>query len=153
MATPTSTPRTHTNAAPGEYSRRTIVLSALALVLVLLGGATLVALTTDSSESGDQNTPAVGQERGRDQQASPEIIPRPGSGRAPRNAADRGGPEQLGLFGLMAAGLLVIGVVIFRGGRQARAGRRLWAAAAASGQDGAVDGRGHLTGPDRSPPG
>ncbi|QXC59871.1 hypothetical protein KSP35_16005 [Aquihabitans sp. G128] len=137
MATSAPTPRRN-DAARGEFSRRTLVLSALALALVLIGGVAVVALTTDDGTATDRTTQVS------DEAAKPESIPQPGSGTAPKNAADRGGSEQLALFGVMLGGMVLIGVVIFRGGKRAKAGRQLWFDAAATGRDGAVDGHGDL---------
>lgn len=160
MATPapSETSRIRSETARGEYSKRTILLSALVLVLILVGGVAVVAVTSDGSPKVGEA--GVSQESG----AKPESIPLPGSGKAPENAADRGGSEQLAVFGIMAGAMLFIGVVVFRGGKKSRAGRNLWLAAAASGQDGAVARQGELApgasasaasvaGPGAEPPG
>lgn len=125
--------------ATAQPTRRTLVLSALALVLVVLGGAAVVSLTGDAG-SGTRPPRSAGE------QARPASIPKPGEGTAPRRASDRGGSEQLAVLALMVGGIAVIGLVVFRGGAQARAGRRLWREAASAGHDGTVDGRGHLVG-------
>ncbi len=127
------TPRTRSAAASGDFSRKTLVLSALALGLVLVIGVGVVALTTDSGPRQDTQgqTPEAGGSK-------PHIIPRPGDGQPPQNPGDRGGWEQLTLFTMMLGAMLGIGVVIFRGGRKARANRAQWLAAGTSGQDGAL---------------
>ncbi len=124
--------------ASGTLDRRTIVASALVLLVVLIGGIALVSVSVDSGprqDTRDQLTEDGG--------TKPHIIPRPGDGQAPEDAGDLGGWGQLSLFGLILGSMAGIGVVIFRGGRKARAGRAAWTAAAATGHDGAVDGRGH----------
>ena len=70
---------------------------------------------------------------------TPHIIDRPNSGSKPTNPGDRGGSEQLLLFGGMVLALGGIGFVIFRGGSKAQANRERWKAAGASGEDGALD--------------
>ena len=128
---PPATPRRPPGSS-GEISKQTIVISALVLVLVLVLGVAIVSVTSDGdAQQGSSLAPG--------ELPPAEAIPRPGSGRAPEQAGDRGGSLQLGLFGVMAAGMLFIGVRIFRGGgRQAKANRARWQAAAESGRDGAV---------------
>ena len=111
--------------APSSPDRRTLVLSALVLGLVLTAGVIFVALTVDSGTRKD--TQGQLQEDGG---AKPHIIPLPNSGTAPKNPGDRGGWEQLMLFGLMTVGVGVIGVFALRGNRSARANRAAWRAAA-----------------------
>ena len=127
------TPRTRSASASGDFSRKTLILSALALGLVLVLGVAVVALTTDSSPRRDTQgqTPEAGGSK-------PHIIPRPGDGQAPQSPGDRGGWEQLTLFTVMLGAMAGIGVVIFRGGRKARANRARWLAAGTSGRDGAL---------------
>lgn len=130
---PTGTrPRSAT--ASGHLDRRTLVLSGALLAGVILAGVVLVAVTAEDGPRQDtqgQLTEAGG--------AKPHIIPRPNEGRAPEDPGDRGGWEQLTLFGLLAAALTGIGFAVFRGGASARANRAAWRAAAATGRDGAVD--------------
>jgi len=138
-AAPAKTVRPGSNAARGEFSTRTLVLSALALALVLVGGVVFVSATTDGG------APATGRTAvAPDGSVKPESIPLPDSGKAPTTPGERGGWEQLTLFGVMLGGMLAIGVVVFRGGKKAKAGKQLWLAAAASGHDGAVDRHGDL---------
>lgn len=54
---------------------------------------------------------------------SPSIIVRPNSGSAPTEAGDRGGALQTALFVAMVGGVLVIGGLVVRESRKARASR------------------------------
>jgi hypothetical protein len=124
-----------------NYDRRTIVISALVMIAVLVGGVALVAVTSNSgSETRTDTQGQVGGEGG----ATPNIIPRPGEGKAPASPNERGGSEQLALFGLVLAAMAGIGVVIFRGGKSARAGRAEWMAAGNADHDGAMASHGRL---------
>ena len=127
------TSRTRSASASGDFSRKTLILSALALGLILVLGVAVVALTADSGPRQDTQgqTPEAGGPK-------PHIIPKPGEGQAPQDSGDRGGWEQLGLFGVMLGAMVGFGVVIFRGGRKARANRAQWVAAGTSGRDGAL---------------
>jgi len=127
------------SSAPTGPDRRTIIVAAVVLFVAIAGGVAAVAFRTDS---GIRQQPSTSSDAEGD--VIPRIIPRPDEGSAPKNAGDRGGWEQLAVFGLMMMAMAGIGLVIFRGGRSARAGRAAWRAAAASGHDGAVDGHGHL---------
>jgi hypothetical protein len=119
-------------AAPGSFDRRALVLSALLLAVAIIGGIVAVTVTSDE---GDRTANQL--EEGEIPPAS--AIPRPGRGRPPTQPGDRGGWEQLGLLGLLVTAMAGIGVVVFRGGRTARANRARWQAAGATGQDGALD--------------
>lgn len=115
------------------YSRRTLILSALVLAIVIIGGVVLVTAQLDSGPRQDtqgQLPEADG--------AKPHIIPRPNEGVAPKTPGDRGGWEQLTVFGIMLASMAIIGVVIFRGTRGAREGKAQWIEAGRSGHDGAL---------------
>ncbi len=117
------------------YDRRTIVISALVMFAVLVGGVALVALTSDSgSETRTDTQGELGGEGG----ATPNIIPRPGEGKAPSAPNERGGGVQLALFGLVLAAMAGIGVMIFRGGKTEQAGQAEWAAAGRTGRDGVL---------------
>lgn len=109
-------------------------MAAVVLVVVLLGGVALVTVLSDSGPRRD--TQGQLREKGG---AKPHIIVRPNSGVAPTNPGDRGGWEQLALFGVLGVAIVGIGVAVFRSGGRARAGRRAWNAAAATGRDGAID--------------
>lgn len=126
-AAPPSAPPTGTGPASRDDNRRSYVIAALALGLVILVGVIAVAATTDAGPRQDTQN-----QQAEDGGAKPHIIPRPGDGVAPQNPGDRGGWEQLGLFGVMLASMAGIGVVIFRGGRRARTGRREWLAMASA---------------------
>lgn len=127
---PPAAPRRPTSAS-GDLSKRTVAISGVVLLLVLVLGVAIVAVTSDDDAQQGRSLAAG-------ELPPAEAIPRPGSGKAPEEAGDRGGSLQLGLFGVMAAGMLFIGVMIFRGGRTAQANRRRWQDAAATGRDGAV---------------
>lgn len=128
-----------------NYDRRTLVVSALALLVVIVGGMAIVALTTDPGPRADTQGQLA--EQGG---AKPHIIPRPGEGQAPAAPNERGGSEQLALFGLVLAAMAGIGVVVFRGTKTARAGRAQWLAAGRSGRDGIMLGHDQLD-PDARP--
>lgn len=128
-----------------NYDRRTLVVSALALIVVIVGGMAIVAITSDASARNEtKNRAAVeaGEAGGAD--AAPSIIPQPGEGQEPKSANERGGSEQLALFGLVLAAMAGIGVVVFRGGKTARAGRAEWLAAGRTGHDGVMLGHDEL---------
>ena len=115
----------------GEFSRRTLVLSALVLFGALAIGIGAIAIFSDPGPP----TPRVPGE-----QVQPRAIERPNQGQAPQSPGDRGGWEQLAILGLIIVAVAGIGIVIARGGgSKAKANRERWKAAAASGQDGAVD--------------
>ena len=103
----------------------------LILGVVILLGVVIVAATSDPGPRRDTQGQLT-----EDGGAKPHIIPRPGEGRAPQNPGDRGGSEQLALFGVMAVALGGIGFMALRGGRRARTGREAWKAAARSGGEG-----------------
>ena len=124
-----------------NYDRRTIVISALVMIAVLVGGVALVALTSDAGS--ETRTDTQSQLPG-DGGAAPNIIPRPGEGKAPAAPNERGGSEQLALFGLVLTAMAGIGVMIFRGGKNARVGRAEWAAAGRADHDGAMASHGQL---------
>ncbi len=138
MATsaPPQTPRSRPTSVPGEFSKRYLILSAAALALVLIIGVVVVAVTSDTGPRHDTQGQLT--EQGGDK---PHIIPRPGDGHAPETPGERGGWEQLTLFGLMLAAMLGIGVVVFRGGKKSQAGRAQWMAAGATGRDGVLEER------------
>lgn len=128
-------------AAPGRSSgrsdaldRRTVVLSAVLLVVAIVGGTALVAMLADEGPTRDPS--ALVTDEGA---ARPAIIPRPNEGRAPEDPGDRGGWAQLGLLGLIVGSLVGITVVVVRGSGASRARRAAWLAAAESGHDGALD--------------
>jgi hypothetical protein len=125
-----------------NYDRRTLVVSALALIVVIVGGMAIVAITSDASARNETKTQAAAEARGAD--AAPSIIPQPGEGQEPKSANERGGSEQLALFGLVLAAMAGIGVVVFRGGKTARAGRAEWLAAGRTGHDGVMLGHDEL---------
>lgn len=134
-------------AGPKEPSRKTFLLSGLAMAGLLLVGTVLVAVfyTGNSEPMGDlpENRVAAvevvtGQEAGTPAAPvaeRPSSLPRPGEGQAPKEAGDPGGWAQLLIFGLLAVAMLFIGSMIFVGGRKVQAKRATWVAAAAPGQE------------------
>ena len=131
--------------ATTDPSRSSIVVAAVVMVVALAAGAAIVALTSGSGDrdrtlgaTTEQELVAALAEEGA-LTGSPDIIPDPSQGRAPEDPGDPGGWQQLALFGLLAASLVGIGVVVFRGGKRSQANRARWHAAAATGRDGAAD--------------
>jgi hypothetical protein len=128
---PTASPKPAPKATRrgGELDRRTVVAAALILFGTLIVGIVAMAIFADP---GSEPAPADA--------GAPHIIDKPNSGSAPTRSGDRGGAEQL----LLLAGIVIaiggIGYVAFRGGSGAKANRERWRDAAASGQDGALDG-------------
>lgn len=110
--------------------KRQTLISAIIFVAAIVIGVAVVAGTMKADPAPKASQPA--------ENSRPTSIPRPGSGTAPQRPGDRGGWEQLAIFGLTLASMAGIGVVIFRGGKKARAGKALWAEAGASGRDGAL---------------
>lgn len=129
MTVPEATPERPGHRVVGEFSRRTLITSAVILFGAIALGVGAIALFSDP---GPPTSPASGE------QVQPRMIEQPNQGTAPQDPGDRGGWEQLALFGLMAVALLGIGVVIFRGGSKTRQNREAWKAAGATGRDGAV---------------
>jgi hypothetical protein len=70
---------------------------------------------------------------------TPHIIDRPNSGKKPTEPGDRGGAEQLLLFGGMVVAIGGIGFLALHGGAGAKANRARWRAAGESGVDGALE--------------
>lgn len=108
-----------------SQQRRSFLLAGLVLLGVILIGVVAVTVTTDGSATNDARTEEI-----RDGEARPGIIPQPGEGTAPENPGDRGGWEQLALFGVMVLGLAAIAFVVVRGTKRARGGRQAWLDAA-----------------------
>lgn len=89
-------------------------LSALVLVACL---ATQVTLATPSSAADAAPTTTLPLDSG-----DRSVIPAPNSGHEPADSGDRGGWEQLLLFGIMAAGSIIIfGRVLWAGHQRSRA--------------------------------
>lgn len=108
-----------------DQERRSFLLAGLLLLGVILLGVLVVTVTTDGSATNDPRTEEI-----REGETRPGIIPRPGEGTAPEQPGDRGGWEQLALFGLILVGLAVIAFVVVRGTKRARGGRQAWLDAA-----------------------
>lgn len=141
---PPTSPTPSAGPATG-FDRRALVLSAALLLVVIVGGIVAVTVTSDA---GDRK-----ENRLQEGEIPPaEAIPQPGRGRAPENPGDRGGSEQLGLLAVMVAAITGIGVVIFWGGKNARANRARWMAAGADATDEHVDEVSTATGTRDGPP-
>lgn len=103
-------------------ARRFLValLAALTLAVVLgVGWAGPVAAAPSA-------TSTTGQEQPTTTAPAPEsggIIPEPNSGVAPQDAGDRGGALQTVLFAVICGGVLLIGALVVRESRAARAKR------------------------------
>ena len=122
----------------GRNDRRTVILAAALIAGVIIVGVVSVAVSVGDGPRRDTNSHLAEAGGGK-----PHIIPRINDGAKPKNPGDRGGWEQLTVFGLMASAVVGIGFVVFRGGKTARANRGMWFDAAATGHDGAVDRDGH----------
>ena len=99
---------------------------------VLILGIGAVAIFSDPGPPTDPSANAP---------RAPHIIERPNEGTGPQNPGDRGGWEQLLVLAMIIVSVVVIGLVVFRGGSKARANRERWKAAGRSGrsgQDGAI---------------
>lgn len=131
--------------ATTDPSRSSIVIAAVVMVCALAVGGAIVAITNGSGERerslGATTEAELVAEMAREGTltGSPDIIPDPNQGVAPTDPGDPGGWQQLALFGVLVLALMGIGIVIFRGGKQAQANRARWREAAATGRDGAAD--------------
>lgn len=107
---------------------RMVRLAALVLFGAILAGIAMFAVLTDTGEPDPSGA------------ATPNMVPKPNSGQAPDEPGDRGGWEQLALFGIIVVTLGGISYVAVRGGgAQAKANRKAWKDAATSGRDGAIE--------------
>lgn len=128
-ATPTPDPPVTRRGAGSNVDPRTVKLAALVLFGAILAGVIAFAVLADAGEP----TKPTGKA---------SIVPAPNEGVAPEDTSDRGGVEQLLLMVLIVAALGGIGAFAVRGrGAKGRPSRAAWEAAAASGRDGAADGR------------
>ena len=113
--------------------RSGVVLLAAMLWCVLLSGGLLGSSlagaqpTSTSTTNATATTPAtapvpvsVSVPSGNQVTPTPDIIPRPGQGREPRDPGDRGGWWQEALFFVMCGALLLSVGLIWRDARQAR---------------------------------
>jgi hypothetical protein len=92
------------------------LLATLALVSVLaLGGLAGTAATASAQTDGQVTTTTAPQ--------GGDIIPQPNSGAEPEDAGDRGGALQTALFIGLVGAIVVVGAVIVRQSRKARAER------------------------------
>ena len=89
----------------------------LAMVLSFSGQALASNTSTSDTSTSDTSIPAM-----YDLENEPSLciglLPRPGCGKKPEDAGDRGGALQYTVFGLMMAGLGVIGASMVRGIRK-----------------------------------
>jgi hypothetical protein len=129
MTDTTPTPPTTRRGEGANADPRTIKLAALVLFGAIVAGVIAFAVLADT---GEPTTPT----------GKASIVPTPNEGTAPEDSGDRGGTGQLLLMGLIVAALGGIGAFAIRGrGAKSRPGRAAWEAAAASGRDGAAEGR------------
>jgi hypothetical protein len=87
------------------------------LATVILAVVVVLAAPAASAQSDDQGTTTTAPDRGGD------IIPRPNSGVEPEDPGDRGGALQTVLFIGIIGGVAVMGAIIVRQSRKARADR------------------------------
>ncbi len=120
----------------GQIPRKTIWLAAFVMIgLTAIGVIGVAAIAPGDSGGPRRDTKGQLAEDGGDK---PHIIERPNSGTAPKDNGDRGGWEQLALFGVLTVAIGGITYMMVRSRGRAETGRKAWAAAAASGHDGAV---------------
>lgn len=93
---------------------RLLLATAVLAVCMLAPGAVATAGAQDDTST---TTPS------REAPASPGIIPEPNSGSEPDDAGDRGGGLQSLVFVIVVAGVVVMGALIVRESRTARAER------------------------------
>jgi hypothetical protein len=87
------------------------------LATVVLAVVVVLAAPAASAQSDDQTTTTTAPDRGGD------IIPRPNTGVEPEDPGDRGGALQTALFIGIVGGIVVMGAVVVRQSRKARADR------------------------------
>jgi hypothetical protein len=99
-------------AAP-RSERRRYLIAGVAMALVLVGLALLVGLLADD--------PPRSQQRPQENTAEkPQMIPQPGTGRAPEQPGDPGGWQQLAVLVVMVAGMAVLAALAWRSSVRAR---------------------------------
>jgi hypothetical protein len=96
-------------------ARRLAVLLAFGLAAVVAVGA------ADAGPATAQTGPSTTLEEVRDGNLG-RMIPRPNSGAEPESPSDRGGWLQLSVLGVMVVGVAVIGGLVLRESRKAKAG-------------------------------
>jgi hypothetical protein len=104
-----------TSTAPGSTGseRRRYLIAGIVMALAIVGLALLVGLLADD--------PPRSQQRPRENTAEkPEMIPQPGSGRAPEQPGDPGGWQQAAVFGVMVAGMATLALLAWRSSVRAR---------------------------------
>ena len=89
----------------------------LAMVLSFSGQALASNTSTSDTSTSDTSIPAMYDLENEPSQCI-GLLPRPGCGKKPEDAGDRGGALQYTVFGLMMAGLGVIGASMVRGIRK-----------------------------------
>ena len=89
----------------------------IAIVAVFFLFATPQSSLADQTISSDTTVPALYDLENEPSQCI-GLLPRPGCGKEPEDAGDRGGALQYTIFGLMMAGLGVIGAGMVRGVRK-----------------------------------
>jgi len=99
---------------PVTAVRLLLAAAVVALACTLAPGA----VTTAGAQDDGSTTTST-----REAPASPGIIPEPNSGSEPEDAGDRGGSLQSLVFVVVVAGVVVMGALIVRESRKARAER------------------------------
>lgn len=89
----------------------------LAMVLSFSGQALASNTSTSDTSTSDTSIPAMYDLENEPSQCI-GLLPRPGCGKKPEDAGDRGGALQYTVFGLMVLGLGVIGASMVRGIRK-----------------------------------
>ena len=125
--------RPRSGPAAGQLDRRAVIAAAVILAVAIVGGVTIVALKAREPSAAE-----IKRNNAEANDGPPSIIVAPNTGAKPQDGGDRGGWEQLTIFGLILASMVGLGFVVFLGSRRQRAGRAAWRAAAATGRDGAV---------------
>ena len=100
-----------------RWERRRYALIAAVMALSIIGLALVVGYVADDPPPSEQRQEG-------ETSAKPDIIPRPGSGKAPAQPGDRGGWEQTVVLVAMIGGLGVLGLFAWRSGVKARRSAR-----------------------------
>lgn len=90
-----------------------LVLAVVSLSSGMVVGTGAATATTDETPRSTTSEPPP----------APDIIPRPDEGAEPDEPGDRGGALQTVVFLVIVGGLVVIGTIVVRQSRRARAGR------------------------------
>jgi hypothetical protein len=128
--TPGATPASSPESSHDRVERRGLVIAGVVFFGALL--ALILVATVLNARAGDERTSSTGTtvacasddavcQAAQRSEDRPGIIPQPGSGRAPDEPSDRGGWEQVALFGAILLALALIAGLVVRSARRARA--------------------------------